>query len=193
MQKQETDIFSPPSPAAWRKWLEQHSKSKNTVWLVLYTKASGKQSITWRQAVDVALCFGWIDSKKIKIDNESSHQFFSKRKAISTWSKINKEKMESLINEGLMTASGYQSIEIAKENGSWTILDDVEELLIPTDLEDKFKTRPDSRDFFFSLSKSTRKAILQWIVLARRPETREKRINEIVEQAGQKQKPKHLQ
>jgi uncharacterized protein YdeI (YjbR/CyaY-like superfamily) len=92
-----------------------------------------------------------------------------------------------------MTASGYQSIEIAKENGSWTMLDDVEELLIPTDLEDKFKTRPDSRDFFFSLSKSTRKAMLQWIVLARRPETREKRINEIVEQAGQKQKPKHLQ
>lgn len=193
MQKKEIDIFCPCSPTAWRKWLEQNSNTKKAVWLVLYTKASGKQSITWRQAVDVALCFGWIDSKKIKIDDESSHQFFSKRKAISTWSKINKEKVEALINEDLMTASGYQSIEIAKENGSWTILDDVEELLIPKDLEDKFKTRPDSRDFFFSLSKSTRKAMLQWIVLARRPETREKRISEIVEQAAQKQKPKHLQ
>ena len=193
MQKKEIDIFCPCSPTAWRKWLEQNSNTKKAVWLVLYTKASGKQSITWRQAVDVALCFGWIDSKKIKIDDESSHQLFSKRKASSTWSKINKEKVEALINEDLMTASGYQSIEIAKENGSWTILDDVEELLIPKDLEDKFKTRPDSRDFFFSLSKSTRKAMLQWIVLARRPETREKRISEIVEQAAQKQKPKHLQ
>jgi len=193
MQKKEIDIFCPCSPTAWRKWLEQNSNTKKAVWLVLYTKASGKQSITWRQAVDEALCFGWIDSKKIKIDDESSHQFFSKRKASSTWSKINKEKVEALINEDLMTASGYQSIEIAKKNGSWSILDDVEELLIPKDLEDKFKIRPGSRDFFLSLSKSTRKAMLQWIVLARRPETREKRISEIVEQAAQKQKPKHLQ
>lgn len=193
MEKEKVDIFYPTNPANWRKWLEQNHHSKRAVWIVLYTKSSGKQSITWREAVDVGLCFGWIDSKKIKIDNESSHQFFSKRKANSTWSKINKEKVEVLINEGLMTAPGYQSIETAKKNGSWTILDEVENLLIPKDLEDEFVTKPGSKDFFLSLSKSVKKAILQWIVLARRSETRQKRIHEIAELAALKQKPKHLQ
>lgn len=193
MEKEEVQVFHPKKTAHWRKWLEQHHDEKGAVWLVFYTKTSGKQSITWREAVDVALCFGWIDSKKIKINKESSHQFFSKRKTNSTWSKINKQKVEVLIAEGLMTTAGYQSIETARRNGSWNILDEVEELLIPTDLEEELQTKPGSKDFFLSLSKSVRKAILQWIVLARKAETRQKRILEIAELAAQKQKPKHLQ
>lgn len=193
MQKEEIVIFYPENLTVWRKWLEKNHLSRQAVWLVFYNKSSGKKTITWSDAVDVALCFGWIDSKKIKIDEESSHQFFSKRKSKSTWSKINKQKVEQLIESGLMTAAGYKSIETAKQNGSWTILDEVEELILPKDLEIAFKNKPNAETFFFSLSKSARKAILQWLVLAKRPETRQKRITEMVELADQKQKPRHLQ
>lgn len=193
MQKKEVEIFYPKSRAAWRKWLEKNHLSKQAVWLVFYKKSSNKETISWSEAVDVALCFGWIDSKKIKIDEETSHQFFSKRKPRSTWSKINKEKVERLIDGGLMKQAGYKSIEIAKQNGSWILLDEAEELVIPKDLDAKFNTKPKAKDFFLSLSKSVRKSILQWVVLARRPETRLKRITEIVKLASQKQRPKHLQ
>lgn len=192
MQHKEVEIFYPTSPTDWRKWLEENHLSKQAVWLVFYNKGSGKKSITWSEAVDVALCFGWIDSKKIKVDQETSHQFYSRRKPNSTWSRINKEKVRQLIQHGLMTDAGYKSIKIAEQNGSWTILDEVEELIIPQDLDTEFNAKPTSKDFFLSLSKSARKSILQWLVLAKRPETRKKRITEIVELAYQHQKPKHL-
>lgn len=189
---QEIEIFYPTSLTDWRKWLEKNHLSKPSVWLVCYNKSSGKKSITWTESVDVALCFGWIDSKKIKIDEETSHQFFSKRKAKSTWSKINKVKVAQLIEKGLMTDAGYKSIDIAKQNGSWTILDTVEDLLIPEDLSAELKNDPIALEFFVGLSKSSKKALLQWLVLAKREETRQKRIAEIVECAAQRLKPKHL-
>ncbi len=189
---EEKEIFYPTNLNDWRNWLEKNHLSKESVWVVLYTKASDKSSITWRDAVDVALCFGWIDSKKIKIDSESSHQFFSKRKAKSTWSKINKEIVQKLIDQGLMQAAGYESIEKAKQNGSWTILDEVEELVIPEDLLRAFHNNEGSLAYFNSLSKTNKKMILQWIVLAKRPETRVKRINEVAELASKNRKPKHL-
>ena len=192
MQKKEIEIFHPTSHTAWRKWFEKNHLSKQAVWLVFYNKSSAKKAITWSEAVDAALCFGWIDSKKIKVDEETAHQFFSKRKPTSTWSKINKMKVQELIGNGQMTDAGYKSVEIAKQNGSWTLLDEVEDLIIPKDLETAFASKPFAKDFFLSLSKSARKAILQWLVLARRPETRNKRIIEIVELAGQKLKPTHL-
>lgn len=189
---QNTEIFYPTSLTEWRKWLEKNHLSKQSVWLVFYTKSSERPSITWSDSVDVALCFGWIDSKKIKIDQETSHQFFSKRKAQSTWSKINKEKVQRLIDNGLMTQAGHESIEVAKQNGSWAILDEVEELIIPNDLEKAFKKRKGSADYFLSLSKTIRKMMLQWLVLAKRPETRQKRITEIVECSAQRQTPKQF-
>ena len=91
-----------------------------------------------------------------------------------------------------MTDAGIKCVEIAKENGSWTLLDEVEELIIPKDLESKFKAKKGSKEYFLSLSKSNKKAILQWVVMAKRPETRLNRINEIVELAAKQQKPKHL-
>lgn len=188
----ETEVFYPTNLTAWRKWLAKNHLSKQSVWLVFYSKSSRKKSITWSEAVDIALCFGWIDSKKIKIDHETSHQFFSKRKSHSTWSKINKEKVQQLIESGQMTPAGYESIETAKQNGSWTILDEVEELVIPKDLDKAFKKYKGSKDYFLSLSKSVRKIMLSWIVLAKRTETRQKRIDEIAKSAGQKQKPKQL-
>jgi uncharacterized protein YdeI (YjbR/CyaY-like superfamily) len=192
MENNEIEVFYPASVAAWRKWLVKNHLSKQAVWLVFYNKKSEIKSISWSEAVDVALCFGWIDSKKIKIDQNSSHQFFSKRKAKSTWSKINKNKVEKLIEQGLMTEAGYLSIEVARQNGSWALLDEVEELIIPADLEVEFARKPNSKDFFLSLSKSVRKSMLQWIVLAKTEGTRQKRIAEIVEQAEKRLKPKHL-
>jgi uncharacterized protein YdeI (YjbR/CyaY-like superfamily) len=186
-------IFYPASRTDWQTWLEKNHRIEQAVWLVFYNKGSGKATITWSEAVDIALCFGWIDSKKIKASSESSHQFFSRRKPTSTWSKINKAKVEVLIEKDLMTENGYQSIEIAKQNGSWTMLDDVEELLVPEDLAQKLNSQPIASAFFLALSKSIKKAILQWLVLAKRPETRQKRINEIIELALKKQKPRHLQ
>ena len=192
MQKNEVEIFYPTSQTMWRKWLQENHISKQAVWLVFYNKKSEIKSITWSEAVDEALCFGWIDSKKISIDKETSHQFFSKRKPKSTWSKINKEKIERLIEQGLMTEQGFASIETAKQNGSWTILDEVEELIIPADLEEVFIEKPNAKDYFLSLSKSVRKIILSWLVFAKTTETRQKRITEIIESAEQNQKPKHL-
>lgn len=192
MMKQEIEIFYPIDSRAWREWLMENHQTKQAVWIVFHKKSSEKKSITWSEAVDVALCFGWIDSKKISVDNETSHQYFSRRKPKSTWSKINKQKIIHLIENGLLHEAGYKSIEIAKENGFWTLLDEVEELIIPEDLEAEFATKPLAKAFYVSLSKSVKKAILQWIVLARQPQVRQKRIAEIVECAEQNLKPKHL-
>lgn len=186
----EIDIFYPLNIAAWREWLLANHQHKQSVWVVFYSKSSQKPTISWSEAVDVALCYGWIDSKKVKIDPESSHQFFSKRKANSTWSKINKAKVQKLRDDGLMAQAGLDCVALAKQNGSWNLLNEVEELIIPLDLDNAFNTYKDSRNYFLSLSKSTRKMMLQWIVLAKRAETRQKRIDEIANLAGQKKKPK---
>lgn len=193
MQKKEVETFCPTSQTDWREWLNKNHNSKQSVWLVCYKKKSDKPTIAWTDAVDEALCFGWIDSKRISIDEEKFMQFFSRRKPNGTWSKVNKEKIKQLIENGVMTKAGFEIIELAKQNGNWTILDEVEELKIPNDLAEEFKNNKGSEDFFLGLSKSVKKAILQWLVLAKQAETRRKRITEIAELAGQNLKPKHLQ
>lgn len=191
-KKENIEVFYPTTIKTWRSWLEKNHLSKQAVWLVFYKKASAKKSLTWSEAVDVALCFGWIDSKKIKIDEIKSHQYFSKRKPKSTWSRINKEKVQQLIEKGLMMPAGYDSIDTAKQNGSWTLMDAVEELIIPADLELEFKNHEGAKDFFLSLSKSARKMILYWVISAKRPGTRNNRIAQIAELAGKGEKPKFL-
>jgi len=190
--KEELEVFYPRSIKAWRKWLEKNHASQQAVWLVYYKKASDKPSLTWSEAVDEALCFGWIDSKKVAIDHERSHQYFSKRKAKSNWSKINKDKIKKLSAEGRMTQAGFDSIEIAKQNGSWTILDEVEELIIPEDLEQALKAKGSAFDYFIGCSKSARKGMLYWVMSGKRAETRQKRIDEIVELAAEGKKPKQF-
>ncbi len=189
-QVEEKDIFYPQSKQEWRHWLEKNHAEKNAIWLRYYKKQTKKPTLTWSEAVDEALCFGWIDSVKKTFDHESSIQLFSKRKSRSTWSKINKQKVEVLISNGLMTETGMKSIEIAKQNGSWELLDSVEELIVPQDLEQAFQDKPTAKQYFETLSKSIRKAILQWLVLAKKQETRAKRIAEIVDSADKQQKPK---
>lgn len=188
----ETEVFYPKDVGEWRKWLEQHHQTKASVWLLFYNKASGKPSISWSESVDVALCFGWIDSKKIKIDSETYHQFFSRRKPKSPWSKINKDKIVQLIESGQMAEAGLETIRVAKENGSWNLLDSAEELFVPEELIQELEARTGAKEYFEGLSKSSRKAILQWLSLARRPETRRKRIVEISDLASQGKKPKQF-
>lgn len=147
-------------------------------------------TLTWSDAVDEALCFGWIDSTRKSIDDEKFIQLFTRRKPGSTWSKVNKEKVKRLIEDGSMTPAGLASIETAKQNGSWNVLDEVEELKIPKELEKEFKKHKGSKAYFESLSKSVKKMLLQWIAVAKRPETKQKRIQEIAEHAGRKTKPK---
>jgi uncharacterized protein YdeI (YjbR/CyaY-like superfamily) len=192
MNFQDLDTYCPASRNEWRKWLEENHLSKQSVWLIFYKKKSGKPSVKYNEAVDEALCFGWIDSKAKPIDEEKYMQYFSKRKPKSVWSRINKKKVEGLIASGLMTEAGFESIELAKQNGYWAVLDTAESLIIPDDLNTEFQKNPNSLDYFRGLSKSDQRNILQWIALAKRPETRLKRIVETVTLAGENQKPKQF-
>lgn len=192
MSKQEIEQFYPETKQHWRKWLEKNHIRKDAVWLVFYKKHTGKPSVMWSDAVDEALCFGWIDSKGETIDKDTFRQYFCKRKPNSTWSKINKQKIDTLTAKGLMTQAGFNVIDVAKQNGSWTILDEVEELTIPSELEKAFENFENSKDYFSSLSKSKKKVLLQWIAFAKTATTRQRRILEIAENASQKQQPKQF-
>lgn len=182
----------PKNKKEWRIWLESNHKEKDSVWLFFYKKSSPNYNLSWSESVDEALCFGWIDSTKKTVDADRYMQYFSKRKPKSNWSKVNKDKIEILIDQGLMKEAGYKSIEVAKENGSWTILDAVENLEIPKDLEQELKSRKGAMEYFENLSKSVKKSLLYWIVSAKRIDTRHKRIMEIVENASVRIKPKQF-
>lgn len=190
--KIDVQIFYPERPSDWRQWLEENHQLKENVWLVFYTKASGKPSLTWSEAVDVAICYGWIDSKKIKIDEFTYLQYFSRRKPKSPWSRINKEKVERLTKEGLMTEEGHKCVALAKENGTWSLTDDAENLIVPDDLAAAFSNHKGSAENFSGFAKSSRRAILAWLILAKQTNTRQRRINEIASMAAQGKKPKQF-
>lgn len=186
MQKKVITTFCPASQQEWRGWLQENHLLKQSVWLVYYKKKAGVPSISWSQAVGEAICFGWIDSKRMPLDEDRFIQLFTQRKPSSTWSKINKGKIQRLIHEGLMTPVGHQSIETAKQNGSWTSLDEVEDLIIPVDLKQELEKSSSVLNLFLSSSKSLRKSILLQLATAKRAETRQKRINVIIENLSQK-------
>jgi len=165
-----------PDRETWRAWLAEHGEAAPAVWLVYFKKGSGQPSITWDEAVEEALCFGWIDSKAKPIDDRQYMQYFSPRKPKSVWSKINKARLERLSAAGLMCEPGLRAIATAKANGSWSALDDVEALIIPDDLAAAFSASPGARDGFAALSRTNRRNTLQWIATAKRPTTRANRI-----------------
>jgi uncharacterized protein YdeI (YjbR/CyaY-like superfamily) len=189
---EEPQPFYPDSRQAWREWLQTNHQTEQSVWVLYYKKKTNVPSLTWSEAVDEALCFGWIDSTAKPIDDQTYRQFFSKRKPKSVWSKVNKEKVKNLIEQGLMMQAGLDSIAIAKQNGSWTILDEVEELIVPDDLDAALEAQTGAKAFFMGLTKSTRKVMLQWLVLAKQATTRQKRIREIADSAAQGLKPKQF-
>lgn len=134
----------------------------------------------WEEAVKVAICYGWIDSTVKKLDDERRRQLFTPRKDKSVWSKVNKTYIDELIRENLMHESGLKKIETAKQNGSWESLDAVENLEIPADLQKAFAVNKQALENFNNFSKTYRKSYLYWLNHAKREETRQKRIEEIV-------------
>ena len=192
MAEKDLPIFRPTSQQHWREWLEAHHLTQQGVWLVYSKKKSIIPSLTWSEAVDEALCFGWIDSKAEPIDEHTYRQFFGPRKPKSGWSRVNKEKIQRLLAADLMTPAGLASLETAQQNGSWALLDEVEALRIPADLEQAFRAKPTAATYFAALSRTDKRNLLQWLVLARRPETRQNRLTEIVESAEQQLKPKQF-
>ena len=186
------DAYCPKDPSDWRGWLNEHHQSRQSVWLIYYKSTSELFNLSWSEAVDEALCFGWIDSRRDTIDGERFKQLFSKRKARSSWSKINKDKVAQLIREKRMTRAGREAIKIAKKNGSWNMLDQVDQLIIPEDLTTALAKKSNAKDVFEAFSPSTKKAILGWILLARKPETRANRIAEVVRRAEKGLKPRQF-
>lgn len=168
----------------WRKWLEKHATSSG-VWLVYYKKGSGKPSVSYDEAVEEALCFGWIDSRVNALDDQRYMQFFSPRKPNSSWSKLNKQRVEQLIQNGLMTAAGLEIIEAAKRDGSWSALDAIEDLQLSADIMAALDSNKTAAENFMAFSTSVKKNILRWIESAKRPETRLQRIAETVTLAAQ--------
>ena len=168
----------PLTRAEWRSWLEQNGSRAEGIWLVSYKKDTGKPRFEYDEAVEEALCFGWVDSKPNKLDAERSLLWFAPRKRGTGWSKPNKERVERLIAQGLMAPSGLAKIEAAKQDGSWNALDAVEALEIPPDLAEALATYPAAGTNFDAFPRSVKRGILEWIVNAKKPETRAQRIAE---------------
>lgn len=164
--------------ADWRAWLAANHTRAEGVWLITWKKTAGKPTISYEESVEEALCFGWVDSKGNKLDDERTMLWFAPRKAGSGWSRPNKARVERLIAQGRMTPAGLAKIEAAKADGSWVLLDAVENLEVPDDLAAEFDNYPAARANFDAFPRSARRGILEWIVQAKRPETRAKRIAE---------------
>ncbi|WP_242060124.1 YdeI/OmpD-associated family protein [Oscillatoria sp. FACHB-1407] len=171
--------------AEWRNWLEQHHTRPDGVWLISYKKGTGKPRFDYDEAVEEALCFGWIDSKPNKLDEERSLLWFAPRKPRTGWSKLNKERVERLMAQGLMMPPGLAKVEAAKQDGSWNALDAIEALEIPPDLEAALISCAPAQQNFEAFPRSVKRGILEWIASAKKPETRAKRIAETAQLAAQ--------
>jgi uncharacterized protein YdeI (YjbR/CyaY-like superfamily) len=174
----------PGSLAEWRDWLAAHHTRGIGVWLVTRKPSAPGPRITYEESVEQALCFGWVDSKAKGLDAERTMLWFSPRRAGSGWARTNKERIERLTAAGQMAPAGQALIDAAKADGSWTLLDDVENLVVPDDLAAAFDARPGSREHWDAFPRSPRRMMLVWLVEARRPETRAKRVTEIADRAA---------
>ena len=156
-----------PTRADWRQWLADNSATETSVWLKIYKKNSGRPSITYGEAVDEALCFGWIDSVANKGDDDHYFQFFARRKPTSNWSRVNKNKVEKLIAAGLMTPAGQAMIDLAKRTGTWTALDEVENVVNPPDLQTQLDANPTARSYYDAFPHSAKRGMLEWLLNAK--------------------------
>ena len=172
------NAFQPDSRAAWRAWLERHHTQTDGVWVITFKKATGKFRLEYDEMVEEALCYGWVDSKPGKLDDERTMLYFAPRKPGSNWSKPNKERVAKLLEAGLMRPPGLAKVEAAKRDGTWTALDGVEALEVPADLERALKALPNAFEHFVAFPRSAKRGILEWILNAKKPETRAKRVEE---------------
>ena len=167
---------------AWRVWLEKNHARENELWLVLYKKNSNKPTVTYDEAVEEALCFGWIDGVIKGIDDEKYATRFSPRRSGSIWSESNKKRVAKMIAQGRMTEIGLAKVEEAKRNGEWdraTVREDTTN--IPADLKQALQANKQAQQNFDRLAPSHKRQYIYWITDAKRDETRQKRIRETVQ------------
>lgn len=179
------------SRAKLRNWLQKNHQSADPFWLVSCKKHIPKYYIPYGEIVEELLCFAWIDSRTRRLDDDRTMLFVGPRKSGSTWSAANKERIEKLIENGLMQSPGLKSVESAKADGSWTFLDDIENLVIPIDLKTALARDPDAKTQFEGFNRAAKKVILLWLKNARRDATRQKRVSEIVRLAAKGIKAAH--
>jgi uncharacterized protein YdeI (YjbR/CyaY-like superfamily) len=170
----------------WHEWLEENHSSKKEIWVIIHKKKSGKKGLKYPEAVEEAICFGWIDSKMQSIDAERFRQRFSPRRKNSIWSKRNKEKAEKMIQAGKMTQAGFETINEAKQNGKWdTAYSSKMPLAVPKDLAKALKENELAWKNFEKFSNSTKLQYIYWVNSAKKDETRRKRRIFVVKKASQ--------
>src|SRR4051794_21601924 len=172
-----------PDRATWRAWLAANHESSPGCWLVYYKKESGRPTVTYDEAVEEALCYGWIDSRPNKMDEQRYRQLFTPRKPKSAWSTINKGRVEKLEAAGLIEPAGRRAIELAKANGSWNAYDAFEDTSVPPELEAAFAANPTAAATFERYTENIKKQTLAYVRNAKRDETRAKRVTEVIEAA----------
>lgn len=175
--------------AELRSWLEANHETSGGVRLAIGKKGNRVTRLTYDDAIEEALCFGWIDSRAGTLDADRYTVAFTRRKPGGMWARSNKERVERLAAAGCMTAAGWAAVEAAKADGSWDALDEVDTLRVPDDLAEALAAEPHARARFDALSPSRRRMILFWIGAAKRPATREKRIAETATAATEGRSP----
>ena len=186
----EPPVKSFRSRAAWEKWLDAHEGDEAGVWLKFAKKGSGVTTVTYAEALEAALCYGWIDAQMKGLDETYYLQRFTPRRARSKWSKINREAATRLIEAGMMQPPGLREVERAKADGRWdAAYDSSATATVPEDLERALRRNKKAREFFETLSPSSRYSILYRIQDAKRPETRARRIAQFVEMLARGEKP----
>ncbi len=175
--------------AALRAWLEANHATSPGIWLVSWRSRTGRPAIPYEQIVEEALCFGWIDAQVKLLDEGRAMQLLTPRKPRSGWARTNKARVERLVAAGRMREAGLRAIEAAKANGSWTSLDNSENLVVPGDLAAALEAVPPAAENWAGFSPSSRKMILGWILTAKRPETRARRVAETARLAAENRRP----
>ena len=182
MAKAEQPVVFFAEPAEMQAWLEEHGQASDGIWLKFAKKGSGLRSVVYAEAVEIALCHGWIDGQVKRLDEQHYLQRFTPRRPRSKWSKLNRDKAERLIAEGRMRPAGLREVERAREDGRWDeAYDSATTATVPDDFREALDAEPAAREFFESLGNTKRYAFLYRIRDAKRPETRAKRIAEYVE------------
>lgn len=173
----------------WRQWLEANHDNIPVIWLVFYKKETGKPSIPYDDAVEEALCFGWIDSILKKLDEQRYARKFTPRKPTSVWSDLNKARVKNMIHAGRMTPAGQAAIDTAKKNGMWNKPDRPQiSYELPPEFKQALDQNKEAKAFFEILAPSYKRNYIGWIATAKRPETRERRIKESIQLLGKNQK-----
>lgn len=173
-----------PAPQDFRKWLEKNHKTETEIIVGFYKIGSGKKSITWSEAVDQALCFGWIDSVRRSIDDESYSNRFTPRKPTSIWSAINIQKVEDLTKAGLMQPAGLEAFQLRKENKSRIYSHETENIKLSDVYEKQFKANKKAWEFFEKQAPSYQKVTIHWIMSAKQQKTQISRLEKTILESG---------